>query len=335
MDSVFSYFSKIIVFSFIVGGALTSCVSPPAEEPISFAQKRVLFLGNSITQNGTYISFLEYFLRQAFPHESFDFIGLGLGSETVSGLTEKDHPFPRPCVLERLDAALDKVKPDVVVLCYGMNDGIYHPFSPRHLIAFQSGFYRLISKVYRSGADIIIQTPPPFDSLPIADKTVGLEAPEYSYRQPYAGYDSVLERYSEWLIDDFQDSFPVVDLHQGVNEFLAEQRLAQPGFTLAEDGIHPNERGHLLMATLFLRTFALAPTGNLDEIWAKVSTDPLFRLFNIKRRIISEAWLPYVGYVRGDTVQAPGLGNLEEELMALETEIKKMLPKIDDTTPSD
>ena len=327
MDSIFYHFCRFIFWSLIIALSHAACMkAAPADAP-PFARQRILFLGNSITQNGTYISFFEYYLQKAYPEESFDIVGVGLGSETVSGLTENDHPFPRPCILERVDAALTKVNPDLVVVCYGMNDGIYHPPADERLSAFQKGMERLVDKIRATGADIILQTPPPFDTLPIADKTVGLEASGFSYSQPFAGYDGVLRQYSDWLQGRFSDSFPVVDLHRGINAFLAERRKAQPDFTLAPDGIHPSETGHLLMATLLLNVYDLGPSKPPVEEWKEVGQDPLFRLINIKRRITSEAWLPYVGYVRGDTVRTADLGNLQKELEALQPEIRKLLPE--------
>ena len=107
--------------------------------------KRVLFLGDSITQNGQYVSFIEYFLDKRYPTQTFNFISIGLASETVSGLSEKAHPFPRPYLHNRLQNALRAIKPAIVVACYGMNDGIYHPESQDRKAAFEKGIKTLIS----------------------------------------------------------------------------------------------------------------------------------------------------------------------------------------------
>ncbi len=96
-----------------------------------YQAKTVLFLGDSITHSGHYISFIETRLRQDNDNRIPEIINLGLPSETCSGLSEPDHPFPRPTVHERLDRALTKIKPDLVFACYGMNDGIYYPFSEK------------------------------------------------------------------------------------------------------------------------------------------------------------------------------------------------------------
>ena len=91
----------------------------------------VLILGDSITQNGTYVSFISYFLQKRNPNFNYDIISIGLGSETAAGTSEYDHPFPALAYTLDSDDALAQVKPEIVFACYGMNDGIYHPLSYR------------------------------------------------------------------------------------------------------------------------------------------------------------------------------------------------------------
>src|SRR5947207_14825982 len=89
--------------------------------------QRVVFLGDSNTYAGKFIAYLDAYLCTRFPEQRFELITLGLPSETVSGLSEADHPYPRPNIHDRALRALELTKPDIVVICYGMNDGIYSP----------------------------------------------------------------------------------------------------------------------------------------------------------------------------------------------------------------
>src|SRR5205823_282816 len=82
-------------------------------------------------------------------------------------LSEPDHPFPRPDVHERLERVLAKTKPDIVVAAYGMNDGIYYPFSKFRFVAYQQGINKLIDKVKAAGAKLVLLTPSMFDPLPL------------------------------------------------------------------------------------------------------------------------------------------------------------------------
>ena len=100
-----------------------------AEDAFPLKAKRILFLGDSITAAGEFVNMIEMQLRLQSVDPMPELVNAGLPSEGCTGLSEPDHPFPRPDVHERLDRALAAVKPDVVVACYGMNDGIYYPFS--------------------------------------------------------------------------------------------------------------------------------------------------------------------------------------------------------------
>jgi len=93
---------------------------------------KILFLGNSITYAGNYITDMETYSFIREPKRNIEFINLGLPSETVSGLSEIGHAggrFPRPDLHERLKRILEQIKPDLIFACYGMNDGIMMPFN--------------------------------------------------------------------------------------------------------------------------------------------------------------------------------------------------------------
>src|SRR5262249_15295600 len=92
--------------------------SPPHDFPIKDGQ-RVIFLGDSNMYAGMMVQYFEAFIYVNFPDRTIDVIDLGLPSETVSGLSEPDHPYPRPWLFERLDRALAKTKPNWVIACYG------------------------------------------------------------------------------------------------------------------------------------------------------------------------------------------------------------------------
>src|SRR2546423_15385360 len=86
----------------------------------------IIFLGDSITYSGQYIDDLQMALRNFPKGAELEFLDLGLPSETVSGLTEPGHAngaFPRPNLHDRLQRLLELTRPDLVIACYGMDDG--------------------------------------------------------------------------------------------------------------------------------------------------------------------------------------------------------------------
>lgn len=270
-----------------------------ADQPFPRDARRILFLGDSITHAGDYVAWIETQLRLQSAGPVPEIINIGLGSETLSGLSEPGHPFPRPDVHERLDRALVQLKPDVVVACYGMNDGIYHPQSQQRFQAYQQGVNRLIEKVHASGSKLILMTPPPFDPVPLRDKGVlqPAGAGTYGYTAIYEDYDDVLSRYGRWLMQQRERVAMVIDLHTPFDERLAEQRREEPGFTLSPDGIHPNAEGHRLLGDTILRAWGINPLPS--------PAPEMLALVKQRTGVLHDAWLSEVGHQRPGI--APGL----------------------------
>lgn len=217
--------------------------------PPNLSGKKILFLGDSITQAGDYINFFECQLRLLQPEASFEVYNLGLGSETISGLSEDNHPYPRPYLHDRLDKALDFIQPDLIFACYGINCGIYHPFSEHYFEKYQQGIRNLIAKANQIQAELILLTPPPYAS-PIDDwieARADYNRSNYSYAEPYAAYDDVMRRYGEWILS--LKEVQSIDIQTPMRRF---QELCYN-----EDVIHPNLFGHQLMAHVILKNLKL------------------------------------------------------------------------------
>lgn len=266
--------------------------------------KRVLWLGDSITENGNYVTYFEYYLNNILAMQNFNIVSIGLGSETASGQSEKTHPYPRPNIHSRVDRALAAIKPEVVLACYGMNDGIYNPNSDERQKAFEHGMTELISKIKKAGAEIILLTPPPFDRTVVANP-LPAGAPDYAFNTPYANYDEeVLGAYATW---ELKQTAPlaVIDVHAGVNAYLTERRKKEPKFSFTADGVHPNNLGHLLMAKIIARGLGLKVPAdiNLETEQKTIESDPLYALIKYAREMRSVTWLNFIGYTRETTVQ--------------------------------
>lgn len=269
------------------------------------AASRILFLGDSITYSGHYITLLETAIRIQHPQRDVELLNLGLPSETVSGLSEPGHAggqFPRPHLHERLTRVLDEVRPDLVVACYGMNDGIYYPLSEDRFLAYRDGITKLRTEIQRREAELLLLTPAMFDAQPIAERLLpeGLDA----YPQPYKNYDEVLEHYAHWLLTKRMDNWNVVDVHAAMSKAVAERRKTEPNFTFATDGVHPSEAGHEVIAK------ALADQWGLDlESERFKSRADVRALVAKKQETLKHAWLTRTRHLR------PGIPdglNLEE-----------------------
>jgi lysophospholipase L1-like esterase len=314
-----------LILALVVAFALTLTSSPAATTHPLLARQRVLMLGDSITQDGRYVTFFEYYVHRLAPGTRADLISIGLGSETISGLTEPGHAYPRPNGLDRLDRALGTIKPSVVFACYGMNDGIYHPSSPERLAAFTMGLDVLIAKVRAAGATLVLITPPLFDPLPIPQRIAPADATVYGYQQTFSGYDDVLAQLGAAVRTRSGPDVQVIDLHTVMRAVLAERRRADPAFTFAPDGVHPGDLGHLLMARTIASGLGLSlPEATLEAELARIQADPLFPLVRDRRALRSEGWLAHIGYTRGETYRAQSVQATERIATRLQTEIEQM-----------
>jgi lysophospholipase L1-like esterase/pimeloyl-ACP methyl ester carboxylesterase len=285
-------------------GAAPASAPGPAPAPFLPGVHRLVFLGDSITYSGQYIDYLEAYAVTRFPERTIEFIDLGLPSETVSGLSEPGHAggaFPRPDLHERLARVLAQTKPDLIVACYGMNDGIYYPFAEERFEKFRQGIEHLRASAQAAGAKVLHLTPPSFDPLPLKGHT--LPAGRDEYRQPYEGYNEVLDRYANWLLEQRPRGWDVVDIHGPMNRHLAEHRQSDPSYRLAGDGVHLNATGHWLIAQqLLLHLGAPAAVGSMTDGSDLLSTHPrggeLLRWIQERQRLMKDAWLTAVGHKR-------------------------------------
>jgi lysophospholipase L1-like esterase len=289
---------------------------------------RVVFLGDSITYSGQYIDYLEAYAATRFPDRRIEFLNLGLPSETVSGLSEPGHAggqFPRPGLHERLARVLGQTKPNLIVACYGMNDGIYYPFGEERFRKFQDGIRRLRELAAAAGAKVLHITPPPFDAVPLKGKT--LPAGRDEYRQPYEGYNEVLGRYSDWLIAQRAQGWDVVDIHGPMNRHLADRRTQDPAYRLAGDGVHINSTGHWLIARqLLIHLGAPAEIGALEDFNAMLSAHhrgaEVLRLIQQRQRLLKDAWLTAVGHQRPGMSRGLPLADAEKQAAELEKQMR-------------
>lgn len=228
------------------------------------AKGRIAFFGDSITQSGQYVRYVEAFLATRFPDRDYEVINRGISSETISGTSEPDHDPRRPDAHERFARDITPLKPDIVIACFGMNDGNYRPPNAQLQAKYLAGVRRLIQRVREeSGGRLIFMTPPPFD--PYRRSASDANAVHYGYKFASLEYDKTLENFSKALLELRREGFTVADLHASGNHLLAERRKSQVSFYLAGDAVHPNATGHWAMAHALLAELgAPAEAGSVE-----------------------------------------------------------------------
>src|SRR5205809_2521836 len=150
----------------------------------SFALKdgdRVVFYGDSITDQRLYTTFTETYVLTRFPKLNVSFVHSGWGGDRVTG------GGGGPIDL-RLRRDVFAYKPTVMTIMLGMNDGRYRAFDQQTFDTFANGFKHIVQSVQAKlpGIRITAIQPSPYDDVT---------------REPLfpGGYNAVLVRYSEFL----------------------------------------------------------------------------------------------------------------------------------------
>jgi lysophospholipase L1-like esterase len=252
--------------------------------------ERIIFLGDSITQQGHYVAMFEAWLQTRILDPRPVVINVGLSSETVSGLSEEGHAggrFPRPDLAERLDRVLKVTQPDLVFACYGINCGIYQPFDEERFRAYRNGMEHLRAKVEDAGATLVQITPPCYDDM--------RGAKDFSY-------NAVLGRYADYLLEGRKQGRQVVDLHGAMTAELAKRRQSHPEFTFQRDAVHPDVAGHWFMAGCIIRWFgddqaadAASPAAMLE---ARGIPSDVYDLVAKRMAVRRNAYLSAAGHTR-------------------------------------
>jgi lysophospholipase L1-like esterase len=278
---------KHIQFLLLILIGFTSNGNAQADQKTFDNVKRIVFLGNSITYQGSYVSHIEAYMTINHPTRQFEFINVGLPSETVSGLSEPGHAggkFARPDLHERLNRVLNQLKPDLVFACYGMNDGIQLPFDDARFAKYKVGIKWLNEEVLKAGSQIIFITPPIYDGKKRA-------------------YSNTLDIYSSWLISQrYTADWKVSDIHWPMRKYLENKREVDSTFRFAKDGVHPNKDGHWLMAKHILDYLGeknVPDTENAQKAFSHYSNgSQILQLIKERQSFTKDTYLNATGHKR-------------------------------------
>jgi lysophospholipase L1-like esterase/pimeloyl-ACP methyl ester carboxylesterase len=291
---------------------------------------RIVFLGDSITYAGGYVDDIEAYYVTRFPDQHFEFINVGLSSETVSGLSEASEKNPRPDLHERLGRVLEKTKPDLTFICYGMNDGVYNPPDAARLKAFQDGMKSVHEQIAATGAKIIHVTPPVFDPVPVPQR-ISTNGP-FGFSHPYWGYNQTLDQFSDWLVSQRSAGWDVADLHSGMNQWLTAQRTRDSNFNFTRDGVHPDAKGHWAMAKQILLYLGAKDVENVDSPAAMVAANPhgeeILKLVQEKEQVLRDAWLNFCGFKRPGVKPGMPVPEAESRAAELDKEIRELAKSV-------
>src|SRR5712691_7546901 len=190
---------------------------------------RVVFLGDSITEQRLYTTYIEAYVLTRYPKWKLTFRNVGWGGDT-SWLRQRAHPDEKQ-LFAADEAAQQKMvedsvgkglkrdvlplKPTLVTVKFGMNDHSYQPFREDIFQAYVRSQTELAKVLEANGARVAFLTPQPIeDKRPDPDK----DARNQSLRRFSDGLKDVAAKSGATFVDQFDPYMAI----------LVRERAAKP-----------------------------------------------------------------------------------------------------------
>jgi lysophospholipase L1-like esterase len=227
---------------------LLFCARIQAQQSASqvFALKagdRVVFYGDSITAQHQYTRLVEDFVVTRYPQMRVDFYNAGVSGDAVTGGHSGD-------MQTRLKRDVLPLRPTMVTIMLGMNDGRYTTAFENNFQAYKTGYRTLVDdlKTDLPGVRLTLIRPSLYD--------------EIAHPPMIPGYNSVMLRYGDFLAQLGQKlGLPVVDFNQPMTDVLRVGMKIDPlmAGSLLPDRIHPSPAGHWIMAAALVSGWNISP----------------------------------------------------------------------------
>lgn len=209
--------------------------------------RRVAIVGDSITENGLYSRYVEAYLVACCPETKAVVFQFGWKGEKAGGFEP------------RMERDMLWFEPDVVLLCFGMNDGRYAALTPEVERQYAEPMQRIVSALKARGTELVIGGPGAVDTR--------------YFRSPHGRtvtadvYNGTLGRFSAIASElAVASGGKYADLHRVMVEAMtrAKQARGMDYEVYGRDGVHPSANGHLVMAYAFLK--AMGVSGDIGTI---------------------------------------------------------------------
>ena len=217
-------------------GAVSVQADAPAQKTGAFPfhdGDRVVFLGDSITEQRLYTTYLETYLLTRFPGWNLQFRNAGWGGDT-SYLRTRGVPADQALQRDVLD-----LRPTVVTIDFSMNDGGYGGFNQGLYDRHMAGETAIVRQLKAAGVRPIVLTSSAVEKNEPGDDAMGYNE---TLGQFAAGDASVAAKAGVPFADQFRPFIAAIN----------RLRATDPKLRLSGDVVHPGNPGHLMMADFIL-----------------------------------------------------------------------------------
>lgn len=229
--------------AFLAAVAAAAAALAPAPRPAAAAQPdpnrpagfffqpndRVVFLGDSITEQYQYSTYLELYLTTRFPAGNMTFLNAGIGGDTAYGGAG------------RFQSHVLNEKPTAVTINFGMNDGGYGKFDAGRNKVYAEKTEAMLKAAKAAGVRVALLSPNAVDRR---NKTNGAEYVE-TQKQFYAPLAGLAGKYGFAFVDQYAVTKAATDR---MEQDDPKAKTAVPYY----DGFHTSPPGGLLMAHAIL-----------------------------------------------------------------------------------
>ena len=211
----------------------------------------VVFLGDSITQQRMYTTYIETYILSRYPEWNVTFRNIGWDSDT-SGLTRR----------ESFDIGMKRdvlaLQPAAITIDFGMNDARGGEAAYPRFVEYST---QLAEQLKAAGARVALLTPSPEE--------------RFEPNQPAgSAYNHMLWKYSQALQSiAVTQGVTFVDQYTPIIASIASGRSAgvltsNGSVRLMHDTVHPNWAGHLVMAAAILKGLGASALVSRAELSA-------------------------------------------------------------------
>ncbi|HLJ55306.1 MAG TPA: SGNH/GDSL hydrolase family protein [Chthonomonadaceae bacterium] len=201
---------------------------------------RVVFYGDSITDQRLYTTYIESYCVTRFPKRHFAFVHSGWGGDRVTG--GGGGPID-----VRINRDILPYKPTVVTICLGMNDGSYRAFDQGIFDTYVKGYRHILDRLTKEipHVRITLLTASAYDDVTRAPGFPG-------------GYNATLKRYGE-AVGDLAKEYhcTLADTNAPLVDTLVKAKEMDPdtAVKIIPDRVHPRFGGHMIMAEAVLKAW--------------------------------------------------------------------------------
>ena len=210
--------------------------------------ERVVFYGDSITEQRYYPVAIETYVRTRFPNLRVRFVDSAVGGARVIGNWAVDSEA------QSLERDVFPFKPDVVTIMLGMNDAEYRPFDQSIFDTYVKGYKYIIQSLqsHLPGVKIVLIEPSPWDDV--------TQKPSYFHNPGNlpGGYNDTLLHYCKFVRQlGAEHHFMVVNFNTPLVKLMEEAEKTDPALAgkLIPGRIHPGASTELAMAQVLLKAW--------------------------------------------------------------------------------